>query len=232
MAYLSSSKTPLYSLIYVLPAALFYEISIFIVNNSDIEGVRNSADILFKRLIEQIGFEGFEASILLFFIIFVAVSFVQGIKLKKGDFNWVHFPLIIMESTLYAAFMVILFSYILRANVTLSGAVPEFQHIVFSVGAGVYEEILFRGILLQGLIFLLARVEGSSAILMTLFSVLLTSLIFVGIHYIGPYGDAFSFISFFIRFVASLILSGIYLWRGFALAAYSHIFYDIFVILI
>lgn len=233
MNYFKVSHSPLYSLIYVLPAAVFYEVSIFFINRSDVEGMRNSADILLKRLLGHLGFEGFQASILLFLLIFVTVSLVHGIRLEGGGgFHWSHFPFILIESAIYAMAMILLFAYALHSSVTLSGYFPDIQHIVFSAGAGVYEELLFRGIMLQGLLFLLARVEGVSQLLMTIFSVLLTSLIFVGIHYVGPYGDDFSLISFFVRFGGSLILSGIYLWRGFALAAYTHTFYDIFVILI
>ncbi|MCK5521318.1 MAG: hypothetical protein KAI81_09415, partial [Candidatus Marinimicrobia bacterium] len=160
MNYLSRTKSPLNSLIFVLPAALFYEIAIFIINRSDTVGVRNTADIVLKRLLGQLGFEGFQASILLFILIFLTVSLIHGIRLEGGQSQWYYFPLIILESAVYGALMVLLFSYMLRTHVTLSGAFPDMQHIVFSFGAGVYEELLFRGILLQGLIIMLARVEG------------------------------------------------------------------------
>jgi len=230
--YLKATRSPFYSLFYVLPLALFYEILLFVINRSDVAGVRNSADILLKRFLGQIGFHGFEASVILFLLIFILLSLLNRKTLKKQAFHWAHYPLIILESAVYAALMIFLFAYILRSPVLLNGNFPDIRYIVYSVGAGVYEELLFRGLMLQGMIMLLYRIENLNRDLSLIFSVLVTSLIFVGIHYVGAFGDVFDITSFFIRFLASLILSIIYLQRGFALAAYSHTLYDIFVIII
>jgi hypothetical protein len=43
-------------------------------------------------------------------------------------------------------------------------------------------------------------------------------------------GDAFTMGSFLYRFLFGLILNGIYVWRGFGVAAWTHAIYDIMVI--
>jgi len=61
------------------------------------------------------------------------------------------------------------------------------------------------------------------------FAVILSSLVFSGIHYIGSLGDAFTLGSFMFRFFAGVILAVIFYLRGFAVAVYTHAIYDIIV---
>ncbi len=58
-----------------------------------------------------------------------------------------------------------------------------------------------------------------------------SSLIFSLFHYLGPLGDSFQLSSFVFRFVAGMVLAGIYRWRGFGIAAGTHALYDVFVVL-
>jgi membrane protease YdiL (CAAX protease family) len=44
---------------------------------------------------------------------------------------------------------------------------------------------------------------------------------------VGPYGDVLTPVSFLFRFVAGLLFTGLYYWRGFAVTAYAHACYDI-----
>jgi len=49
-------------------------------------------------------------------------------------------------------------------------------------------------------------------------------------HFVGDYGDVFSFNLFFIRFCAGILLGIIYALRGFGIAAYTHAIYDLVVL--
>ena len=55
-------------------------------------------------------------------------------------------------------------------------------------------------------------------------------MIFSAVHYIGVYGDPFTLASFSFRFLFGLILNGIFLWRGFGVAAWTHALYDVMVV--
>lgn len=55
------------------------------------------------------------------------------------------------------------------------------------------------------------------------------ALIFSWVHYTGAYGDDFQLGSFTFRFVMGLVLNGIFLWRGFGIAAMTHALYDVVV---
>ncbi|MDH5753495.1 MAG: CPBP family glutamic-type intramembrane protease, partial [Deltaproteobacteria bacterium] len=67
--------------------------------------------------------------------------------------------------------------------------------------------------------------------LAALAAVILSALLFSWVHYIGPFGDPLELSSFMFRFIAGLLFSGLYYWRGFAVTAYTHALYDIRVIL-
>ncbi|GAC1688707.1 MAG: hypothetical protein NVS9B3_07290 [Gemmatimonadaceae bacterium] len=99
-----------------------------------------------------------------------------------------------------------------------------------SLGAGLYEELLVRvllvGLLAAGgrlLLFLQPRAAGIVA-------VLLSAVIFSAFHYIGPYGDRYTAESFAFRVIAGLFFSALYVMRGFGITAWTHALYDVFVL--
>jgi membrane protease YdiL (CAAX protease family) len=112
-------------------------------------------------------------------------------------------------------------------------------HVVAFFGAGIYEELLFRLMLLPAVVMLLraAGVERSGSLCT---AVLVTSLLFAAAHYrmefaVGPiqwampHGDAFEWMSFGFRFLAGTFFSIVFLQRGFGIAAGTHALYDILV---
>ena len=99
--------------------------------------------------------------------------------------------------------------------------------VMISLGAGIYEELLFRVILVSGLAWLARGVFGWTVTSSGLFAVAVGALIFSAFHYIGPYGDQLSLGSFAFRTVAGLLFSSLYLLRGFGITAWTHALYDV-----
>jgi hypothetical protein len=60
------------------------------------------------------------------------------------------------------------------------------------------------------------------------FATLAGAFIFSAFHYIGPLGDTLELGSFMFRMVAGVLLSGLFLIRGFGIAAWTHALYDVF----
>ncbi len=58
-------------------------------------------------------------------------------------------------------------------------------------------------------------------------AILGSALIFSGFHYVGPYGDALELPSFTFRAIAGVLLSGLYVSRGFGITAWTHALYDV-----
>jgi hypothetical protein len=96
------------------------------------------------------------------------------------------------------------------------------------VGAGVYEEMLFRLLLLPPVLLLVARLAARPAVGVGS-AVLLTSLLFAAAHYVGPHGEPFEAFSFAFRLSAGAFFALVFVYRGFGVAAGAHALYDIFV---
>ena len=63
-------------------------------------------------------------------------------------------------------------------------------------------------------------------------AIVLSALLFSLVHYVGSMGDPFTLSSFLYRFIFGLLLNGIYVWRGFGIAAWTHALYDLMVLFI
>ena len=99
---------------------------------------------------------------------------------------------------------------------------------MISLGAGIYEELLFRVLLVGALAWLAGRLFGWSAGAAGVFATLVGALIFSAFHYVGPYGDQLELASFTFRAIAGVLFSGLYLLRGFGITAWTHALYDVF----
>ena len=104
------------------------------------------------------------------------------------------------------------------------------QKVTLAVGAGIYEEFLFRVMLISGLtgiigfVFLWRERARKTA-------ALIIAGIFSAFHFVGEYGDYFSIELFLLRFFAGTILGALYLARGFGITAYAHSIYDLIVLI-
>jgi membrane protease YdiL (CAAX protease family) len=101
--------------------------------------------------------------------------------------------------------------------------------LALSLGAGLYEELLFRVILVGGLAWLLTRVVKRRNTAYAVAAVV-GALLFSTVHYIGAFGDPFTLPSFTFRFLFGLALNALYLARGFGIAAWTHALYDVMVV--
>ncbi len=98
--------------------------------------------------------------------------------------------------------------------------------VISSCGAGLHEELVFRVGLFHGGAYLLSS-RVSRPWSAWVFVGLVTSIIFAGVHYVGPLGDRFSLASFAFRFFLGVVFALIYRTRGFAVAAWTHTLYDV-----
>jgi len=141
----------------------------------------------------------------------------------------------ISESAVYALLTGILVAGIV-GRILMAAPVGPVQEqlslmtqLALSVGAGLYEELLFRVVLVGGLFWILKKLTLPQLAAYTVAAVL-GAAVFSWVHYIGPLGDAFSIASFLFRFIFGLVLNVIFLARGFGVAAWTHALYDVFVV--
>lgn len=234
-SYWSKTKSARHSLTFALPLLLAYEGLAFLLSGDAIAGVRNGADVLLKSVFTALGGRH-GLSVFGLLLIGVGLFLVLRDRKRSGPIEGRLFVGMMAESLLYAAVLggvaSTLTSLILgRLGFALAaGGLQQFAfptQIMISLGAGIYEELVFRVLLVSGVAWfakaLLGWKPGTSAVLATVIG----ALVFSAFHYVGPYGDPFQLDSFTFRAVAGLIFSGLYLARGFGIAAWSHALYDV-----
>lgn len=228
-AYLNQSSSLLYSYLIVLPLFLLYEGLIAISQPAEAQ-VRIAVDIWLKSLISMAGFDIISVTFGLVLAIGFVVLFLERKKLgsiKLSTFGWMH-----IESIAYAIIMAISVSYVVASLFSLqtggSGLSP-IDRFALSLGAGLYEELFFR-VILVGLLFALFRRFFKHAWVAAALAAIIGALIFSWVHYIGDLGDTFTMQSFIFRALAGLVLNALYVWRGFGIAVCTHAWYDVFVL--
>jgi hypothetical protein len=234
-SYWAKTRAPRHSLTFGLPLLLGYEALAFLLSGDAMAGVRNGADVLLKSLFTAVGGRH---GLVIFGLVVVGAGTIAVLRDRKknGPIESRLFWGMMGESLLYAALLggvaSTLTSLVLgRLAVTLAaGGLAQFAfptQIMISLGAGIYEELVFRVLLVSGLAWfgkaLLGWRPGPSAAM----AIVVGALVFSGFHYVGPYGDPFQVDSFTFRAIAGLLFSGLYLARGFGIAAWSHALYDV-----
>ena len=104
--------------------------------------------------------------------------------------------------------------------------------LMLSLGAGIYEELLFRVILVGALMALGTKLLGWGPKLAAFVAVIIGALVFSAFHYIGPFGDRFELGSFTFRAIGGLAFSLLYVTRGFGITAWTHALYDVFLLVV
>jgi hypothetical protein len=110
--------------------------------------------------------------------------------------------------------------------------------IVTGIGAGIYEELMFRLILICALMLLLQDVLGINQHSAVIISVLVSAALFGAHHHIdfltgraNP-SDIFDWSKFAFRTTAGVYFAALFAIRGFGITAGTHAFYDIIATLI
>jgi hypothetical protein len=107
---------------------------------------------------------------------------------------------------------------------------PAATRVMLSLGAGLYEELLFRVILVSGIALIGQRLFGWRPWIAGTVAVCVSALTFAAFHYIGPYGDPLQLDSFVFRLLGGIAFSVLYVSRGFGITAWTHACYDLLVL--
>ena len=241
--YWRAARAPRYSLTFAFPLLVAYEALAFTLSHSALAGVRNGADVLLKSVFVLLGGRD---GLLAFGALLVGTGLVLvwRDRRRSGKIEGRVLVLMALESVLYA----LVFGLVVG---TLTGLLLRAMHpaaaaplaarlargspdeglatqLMISLGAGIYEELLFRVLLVGALAWVARRLFGWGGGAAGVFATILGALIFSAFHYVGPYGDRLELPSFVFRAIAGVLFSGLYLLRGFGITAWTHALYDVF----
>jgi membrane protease YdiL (CAAX protease family) len=221
-AYLKKSELPLHSLVFLLPAMVLFEIG---------TSLHPSDPIAFRMLqlfLHQFGATG----------PFIPFLFVAGILLlwhmvRKDPWKISVETLwgMSIECCLLAIPLLALGTGVARWNIHVPLFVdrsPWRDNVVLSLGAGIYEEFVFRLMLMTLISLLLADLLIVHKSLSNLLMVLSSAILFSLYHYLGT--ESFQLRSFVFRTIAGVYFAGLFLTRGFGVTAGCHIVYDIAIV--
>ena len=230
MSYFIQTRSSFYSFLFTIPRFIDYDLGIIFLSRDDIIIVRNGADFLMRAILESFGIFGLYGLGAIFFIGFV-VTYIFFIKGKNSsDIRTEYLFVMVFESVVWAILLYILLSnFMVLLMIPIGKAI--LQQVILAVGAGIYEEFLFRVLLISGLSSIIGFVflweeKGSN-----IAALIIAAAIFSGFHFMGEYGDYFTMELFLLRFFAGVVLGILYYARGFGITAYAHSIYDLIVLI-
>lgn len=227
--YLKQSKSPISSIIYVLPLFIIYELGLLFLSSDESPTVRNGADVFLRNMFENIGIPGLYGIGILLILGFLIVFFSNRDKLKDLRLNGNLFIFILFESLVWA---LILHLFLSQSQLFLLKEKSQHlvQQILLAVGSGIFEEFLFRVILIGILAAFISFFIKKNFWYKMSIAVFVSAAAFAYFHFIGINSEEMSLVPFMIRFLAGLYLGFIYVMRGFGVVAYTHSFYNLFII--
>jgi len=213
-----------------LPIFVFYHLGVLFLP------VRNAADVVTQELAalahyDRLSYAGLTLGLGGFFVSALIV-------LGRGQvLRWQSFAWLALEGVLYAIAMRLVAGLVVGRLFLASGAgglESSFTGLVMSLGAGFYEELAFRvllyGVGLKCLMVLLSPSSRARRFLLALSWAVLCALVFSGWHHLGALGDELEARVFVFRAVCALVFTLIYVTRGFAPVVWTHVLYDVWVL--
>lgn len=254
-SYLDRTSRPIYALVYLLAFMMLYEIGTFLIHPETLTQslaqpqVRVVAFVWVQNLLEFVGFSSRMTWIAAPFVVIVILLALQFTSKAKWQVRLGDFIPMTLECILLAVPLIVL-SLILNRNGPLSPtpaaalvplqevAEPLVQRMVMvdiitGIGAGIYEELIFRLILICLLMMLFQDALGLQKNNAIFVAVLISALLFSAHHHFffanGRFfrGDPFTIGKFVFRTLAGVYFAALYAVRGFGIVAGTHAFYNI-----
>lgn len=250
--YLAATRTATYAFLATLPLLVLYEVGVVLANDGVLSPIRVGADIWLKTLLATVGATGWMA--IGGAVLVVGAGVVWAERERRPPLKAAYFGGIVAESAVYGVALAWLVGGVVGALfgmhllfgasasplrlAALMQPIAELDtplQLALSIGAGLYEELVFRVLLVGGLFRVLSPWmgrRGATPGAAYAVAALIGALLFSAVHYVGPLGDAFGGASFTFRFLFGLALNALFLLRGFAVAAWTHALYDVYVVML
>ncbi len=248
-AYLESTSRPLYALFFLLPLVGLYEVGTVLVEQLSNDPQRLVAFNWLIKLADWIGMQHVLAKMFPGFIVIIILlcwqmSSQHSWKVKPRWLCYMTLECILLTLPLFAL------DVFLNTHITTTGEVaialtPDsvitstsyWSNIVTGIGAGIYEELIFRIIILGLILMLFEDVFKFKTSYAFLAAAILSCLFFAMYHHIGisfsPFRtytlESMNLRSFLFRALAGLYFAYIFKYRGYGIIAGTHSFFDIIV---
>jgi hypothetical protein len=218
------------SIAFTLPVFLLYHLGILLVDRrSQIDFIST----LMLRLLDA----SVPAYVLTTLALALVLLLIVWVQQKRGAVPPSSFGRVIGESAFFAVTILMGLGWathqLARAgeasDATAATGLRVFDKLVLAAGSGFHEEFIFRALLISGGLAVLSRVFGRkprSALITRVSIMIASSIAFALAQHFVIYGDPFSWSVAGYRVLEGLVFAMLYVSRGFAVAVYTHAFYE------
>ena len=241
--YWSATRHPWSCLLFVVPLLLVYEIGLHFLGPTPVDQMRNGADVWLRTGLAATGVSPIYGPPIILLLILLTWTLIAR-EQRPGDPVSVWTGMV-LESVFFAVLLYGLsrclwpllhsFNGLLEGNgravapgldISGSAAEPTVVHLIRYLGAGLYEETLFRLLLFSGLLLIFHMVELPRLWGVSL-AIVGSALLFAGAHNLGANGEPFRPSVFIFRSLAGAYFACLYSVRGFGIAVGAHAGYDV-----
>ena len=229
--YFSKTRHPWSCLAFLIPFILAYELGVLYLGGREHEQLRNGADKWIREAFKAVGLP--PLYLLIPSLLMIGLG-IWSYRRRQDRPREMLGTLLGMMIESFAFGLVLwgisrgLAPFSSTFGMTLSD--PEMKKraslLVTYLGAGIYEELLFRLILFAGLVWFFVKAELPTGVAIGI-SALISALVFAAAHHFGPQGEPFLPFVFFFRLIAGVYFAMVLRFRGFGVAVGTHAFYDV-----
>lgn len=227
--YFARSREPLQALIFLLPLLIAYEVGTLILATDPETGVvqANRARVQLGWMYDLFGTYFYFLPGIIVIIVLVTLHLIRQ---DRWSFNpWVYLAMAVESALLAFPILVLALIMLGRPATGMAESDGNWQvELVFSIGAGIYEELLFRLILITLLHLIIVDLLHVHDIFGALLAVVLSSAAFAMYHFSSF--DAIEWHRFRFFVAAGVYLAFVYLMRGFGVVVGAHAIYDVIVV--
>jgi len=225
--YLRRSRTLSHSIICILPLLILYQCGI-------VQGGHTQRVLVEVWLAHQFQSLGQWSAHVVNVALFVALIAALWRGERSGPLSLHVIAVMPAEACVYALALyrgcLVLTRAILDGDVLFGAGLDRFAPYLLGLGAGVYEELVFRFALLGlGAVALNKVFRWTKPFSFTV-ALVVSSLAFAAVHHLGASGEPLGAEVFLFRVVAGALLGGVFLVRGLGVAVWTHAIYNVMVI--
>jgi hypothetical protein len=236
-SYWAATRRPFPSLLLVAPLILGYESGVMWLGGATAANLRTGADTWMRYALVRVGLTDHWFLPLGLFLILMSW---QILKFADWRFSPAILAGMVAESFVWAVALIGIsrmidlgFSYLEHGTLPTLAIDPDpneptIRSMVGYFGAGVYEETLFRLILVP-ILFGSLRLLQAPRVLASTLAVTASALVFALAHHAGAPAESFTWFAFIFRWMAGVFFAWVFVIRGFGIAVGTHTGYDILV---
>lgn len=235
LTYWATTRLPIPSLAFLLPMLIFYEVGVGYLGGASSDALRTGADAWMRQALSALGLRDRWLPPLSLIVAMLAWQAFRGER-------WRFRPRCLFGMAAESFVLAVVLIGVSRLvdmsferlegrsllTMTPHGSPHPLAAVVGYIGAGVYEEALFRMALIPS-IYYASRLLHAPEILAGTMAVTGSAVLFSLAHHAGIPGESFTTFAFIFRWLAGIFFAWVFIVRGFGIAVGTHAAYDLLV---